>query len=59
MLRRILVANRGEIALRIMRTLKRMGISTVAVFSDADEHSPHVRFADHRTDLLARIRASR
>jgi 3-methylcrotonyl-CoA carboxylase alpha subunit len=43
---RVLIANRGEIALRIMRTLKRMGISTVAVFSDADENSPHVRFAD-------------
>ncbi|GMU59092.1 MAG: acetyl/propionyl-CoA carboxylase subuit alpha [Myxococcaceae bacterium] len=43
---RVLVANRGEIALRIMKTLKRMGLSTVAVFSDADEGAPHVRFAD-------------
>lgn len=43
---KILVANRGEIALRIMRTVKRMGIKTVAVFSEADRESPHVFFAD-------------
>lgn len=43
---RVLVANRGEIALRIMRTVRRMGLSTVAVFSDADASTPHVRFAD-------------
>jgi len=48
---RVLIANRGEIALRIMRTLKRMGIGTVAVFSDADEASPHVRFADRAVRL--------
>src|SRR3990172_3635958 len=42
----LLVANRGEIARRIVRTAKRMGIATVAVFSDADADAPHVREAD-------------
>ena len=45
-MKKILVANRGEIALRIMRTAKRMGILTVAVYSDADRQMPHVLFAD-------------
>lgn len=43
---KILIANRGEIALRIMRTAKELGIQTVAIFSEADRNSPHVRFAD-------------
>lgn len=43
---KILIANRGEIACRITRTAKRMGIKTVAVFSDADRHSEHVKLAD-------------
>ena len=43
---KILVANRGEIALRIMRTAKEMGIKTVAVFSEADRPGMHVRYAD-------------
>lgn len=43
---RVLVANRGEIALRIMRSVRRMGLSSVAVFSDADANTPAVRFAD-------------
>ncbi len=46
MFKKLLIANRGEIALRIIRTCKEMGIKTVAVFSTADRESLHVRFAD-------------
>lgn len=45
-MKKILVANRGEIALRIMKTAKKMGIKTVAIFSKADRDAPHVTFAD-------------
>lgn len=45
-MKKILIANRGEIALRIMKTLKRMGIQTVAVYSESDQGAPFVKFAD-------------
>ncbi|WP_338358086.1 acetyl-CoA carboxylase biotin carboxylase subunit [Yeosuana marina] len=45
-MKKILVANRGEIAIRVMKTAQKMGIKTVAVFSTADRHAPHVKFAD-------------
>ncbi len=46
MISSILVANRGEIARRIMRTARRLGVRSIAVFSDADAASAHVRDAD-------------
>lgn len=46
MFNKILIANRGEIAARIMRTCKKMGIKTVAIYSEADQHAPHVEMAD-------------
>jgi 3-methylcrotonyl-CoA carboxylase alpha subunit len=49
--RKILIANRGEIALRIMRTCRAMGIMTVGVYSDADARAPHVCFADEAVRL--------
>src|SRR5690554_2775565 len=46
MIKKILIANRGEIALRIMKTARSMGIKTIAVYSEADRDAPHVRFVD-------------
>ena len=52
-MQKILVANRGEIALRIMKTIRKMGIKSVAVFSEADRISPHVIYADEAVCLGA------
>ena len=46
MLRRLLIANRGEIVCRIARTAQRMGLTSIAVYSEADAHARHVRIAD-------------
>ena len=46
-IRSILIANRGEIACRVMRTAQSMGIKTFALYIDEDKKSPHVNFADH------------
>ena len=50
---KLLIANRGEIACRVIRSAKRMGIQTVAVFSDADRDAPHVQMADEAVHIGA------
>ena len=47
----ILIANRGEIACRIIRTAKAMGLQSVAVYSDADANTPHVQLADQAVNI--------
>jgi acetyl-CoA carboxylase, biotin carboxylase subunit len=51
MIQKILVANRGEIAIRVMRSAREMKIKTVAVFSDADRNAPHVQYADEAVHI--------
>src|SRR3546814_19551388 len=51
MFKKILIANRGEIACRVIRTAQKMGIKTVAVYSDADARAPHVKLADEAVRL--------
>ncbi len=52
MFKKILIANRGEIALRVLRACRELGIKTVAIHSDVDENAMHVRMADEMHNLV-------
>lgn len=52
---KVLIANRGEIACRVMRTAKKLGIQTVAVYSDADKHAMHVEMVRYSNLILINI----
>ena len=57
MFRSLLVANRGEIACRVLRTVHRLGLRSIAVYSDADEHAQHVELHDDPRMLAGNERA--
>lgn len=58
MFKKILIANRGEISIRIMKTAKKLGIKTVAVYSDVDRSSLFVRMADEAVSIVRGFTAS-